>query len=457
MPKYLVSCCLLAVLAVGCSSSGKRGPDDDENDDPSGVSSYAQLSSVAKMIYDSVEAGEDVSSHIEGVFEAFGVPTLAADDIAGAQERMDAGLPFVTSNIVAHMATAYALGDLVGAESFSEGLIEQNVGLAYPYNQGGNELSPDFLGGMLYAFGASGSAQPDIPLQHGYVLPSLVWALGQERASRVEGGTPDPMWGDGRLDPLQFSLLSFTVFAKPARVSQTSRATAADGLTKGESFVVSKAPVVGIIAKKIIKEAIKDYAKDQLTSVLQDFLEVPLDPLEAASVSVCASLILYGHKTAMTNTPALLWHAPLAPNVTTVEMTLTFEDEYPESWRQNMARFASCEIPPKGPVSGKQVKWSVSSALERHGNYDVMQPITDDSGKAVASWRTVEDDIPETCRILTWQRDAVGATEAVVSGLLPGWSSVERTVTFLNPNTGNQGNAPLTVMYYKYDVSCHPD
>jgi hypothetical protein len=55
------------------------------------------------------------------------------------------------------------------------------------------------------------------------------------------------------------------------------------------------------------------------------------------------------------------------------------------------------------------------------------------------------------------QRDAVGATEAVVSGLLPGWSTVETIVTFLNPNTGGQGDAPLTVLYYDvaYDDPCH--
>jgi hypothetical protein len=45
----------------------------------------------------------------------------------------------------------------------------------------------------------------------------------------------------------------------------------------------------------------------------------------------------------------------------------------------------------------------------------------------------------------------------VVSGLLPGWSTVETIVTFLNPETGGQGNDPLTVLYYEVTVddTCH--
>jgi hypothetical protein len=91
------------------------------------------------------------------------------------------------------------------------------------------------------------------------------------------------------------------------------------------------------------------------------------------------------------------------------------------------------------------------------GAYDITGSVTDDLGSAVASWRTVRDDYPEACQVFEKQRDAVGAT--VVSGLLPGWSTVETIVTFLNPETGSQGNDPLTVLYYEVtiDDTCHSE
>jgi hypothetical protein len=214
--------------------------------------------------------------------------------------------------------------------------------------------------------------------------------------------------------------------------------------------------------KDQIKNKIKDKIEGDLTSAVQQIVEVPLDKKDAAKVSVCGSLILYGHKISITNTPDLLWHAPMTPNLTEVEMTLTFEDDYHNNWARAVlgsvvTDLTGCKFPRQGPIYDKPVKWDVSSGLRGHGSYDIMGTVTNDEGKAVASWRTVEDDYPEACHVFEKQRDAVGATEAMVSGLLAGWSTVETIVTFLNPNTGTQGNAPLTVLYYEVTVddTCH--
>jgi hypothetical protein len=404
------------------------------------------------MIYDAVEAGEDVAPHIEAVLEAFGVPTLAPDDADGALARIDAGLPFVTSRVVEEMAAAYAQGRLVDAQGFVEGLVEQGVELAYPFNVDGSELDSEILGAMLYSYTAAGEYDREVPLEEGTVLPALVRELGQERARRVTAEDAlDPVWGDARLDPLQFTLLSFTIFAKPAVATRALSVPRIRFLQSNAVF-------------DFIKDKLKDKAEDELTSTLQQITEVPLDKKDAAKVSVCGSLILYGHKVAMTNTPDLLWHAPKTPNVTTVEMTLTFEDDYHDNWARAVLGSAvtdltGCAFPRKGPIEGKPVKWSVSSDLEDHGSFDVMATMTNDLGEAVATWRTVSDDYPEACQVFEKQRDAVGATEATVSGLLSGWSTVETIVTFLNPNTGTQGHDPLTVLYYEVTVddTCHSE
>ena len=452
----------LLSFAVSCNSSSDPGNgntnDDDANDENVIVSTYAQVSDVAKLIYDAVQAGEDVTPHIEGVFAAFNVPVLQVDDVPGALERIDAGLPFVTTLMVQRMAEAYRETRLTDAKGFAEGLVEQGVGVAYPFNLSGDELTSDLLGAMMYSYTVSGEYEPEVPMEEGTVLPALVRALGQERAKRASDQFVDPVWGDGRLDPLQFTLLSFTIFAKP--VAPASYGSSA-GLTRTSHFQTN--PAADFIKDKI-KDQIKDKVEDEITSAVQGVVEVPLDKKDAAKLSVCGSLILYGHKLAMKNTPDLLWHAPKAPNVTQVELTLTFEDDYYDNWARAVLGSAvtdltGCAFPRKGPIEGKSIKWDVSSGLEGHGSYDITGSVTDDLGKSLATWRTVTDNTPNACQVFEKQRDAVGATEAMVTGLLPGWSTVETAVTFLNPNTGGQGNAPLTVLYYEVAIGdpCHAE
>ena len=451
-------------LAAACASNNDAS--DDGNDDGSAgsagsdgsggggnegaVSTFNEVASVATMIYDAVEAGEDVTPHIEAVLGAFGVPVLENDDTASALAQIEAGLPFVTTRVVTHMAEAYASGRLNDTKGFAEGLVEQGVGLGYPYNLGGDPLDSTFLGSMIYTYSTIGEVEPDVPMEAGYVLPTLVRALGQERARRSSADDVDPIWGDERLDPLQFTLLSFTIFAKPAAPPlriQSTKIRSAAGFIKG-----------------LITDKLKDTGEGVLVSGVQDFVEVPLDKGDAAKVSVCGSLILYGHKVAMTNTPKLLWRAPKTPNLTQVDLTLTFEDDYHDNWARAVLGGAvtdltGCTFPRQGPIEGKSITWSVSSGLEGQGSYDLMQSTTDEFGQAVASWRTISEELPPACQVFEKQRDAVGATQAVVSGLLPGWSTVETIVNFLNPNTGGQGDAALTVLYYDvaYDDPCHSE
>ncbi len=475
--KKLLAASLLVGAALSCGSSsgskvvdgaggdGSSGADSGGSDsggrpnNPGVSSTYAEVSSVAELIYDDVEAGEDVSPHIEAVLEAFGVPTLEADDVDGALERIDAGLPFVTTRVVEQMAAAYAQLRLVDVEGFAEGLVEQGVELDFPYDLGGAELNAELLGSILYSSVIGGEADPELPLDEGTVLPSLVRQLGQERARRKDL-QEDFLWGDGLLDPLQFTLLAFTIFAES---DEAERSLSGSPKLPSKFQFLQSNPGADFI-KDQIKSQLKDKVEGELTSALQGLTQVPLDKKDAAKVSVCGSLILYGHKVAITNTPDLLWHAPKKPNVTTIEMTLTFEDDYYDNWARAVLGSAvtdltGCAFPRKGPIEGKPIEWSVSSGLEGHGSFDVTPSITNDLGQATATWRTVTDHYPEACHVFENQRDAVGATEAVVSGLLSGWSTVETIVTFLNPNTGTQGHDPLTVLYYEVstDDTCHSE
>lgn len=466
MSKYLmkkielVLGCLVLSLAMSCGSdSAGGGPRDDDDDDQSetGVTTPNGIISIAQFIYDGVDAGEDMTPYIEGVFEAFDLPIIAADDTNAAHARVEAGEPVVTTRLVEHMATAYADRTFIGVEGYFEGLAEQGVGLAFPFDQSGAEPGEyaGIVGSLIYGYWSQVEGDGDVPMDKRLVLPSLVRALGQERARRAGATTyVEPIWGDNRLDPLQFTLLTASVFQKPAASER--------GETRGTRGLSSTAQFQTGGVGNFIKDQIKDKIEGDLTSAAQDYLEVPLDKQDAAKVSVCGSLIIYGHKITMSNSPNLVWHAPLAPNLTTVSLTLTFEDDYYDNWARAVLGSAvtdltGCKFPRKGPIEGKPIKWSVSSGLEGHGSYDLTGSTTNDLGQAVATWRTKNDPVKQACRVFENQRDAVGATEAMVSGLLSGWSTVEAAVNFLNPNTGGQGNAPLTVLYYEVEASdtCH--
>jgi hypothetical protein len=201
-----------------------------------------------------------------------------------------------------------------------------------------------------------------------------------------------------------------------------------------------------------IEDWIKDQLEDQVTGEIQDAIEVPLDKKEAAQVSVCASLLLYGHKLKVTNTPKLIYHRDgEKPWTTKVDVLLTFEDDYWGNYfqidRWVLENLANCKLPHRGPVEDKPLEWSISSGLRGHGNFDIIPSKTDGVGEAAASWKTVPETTPKSQRTFHNQRDAVGAIIVRTSGLVPGWSGLERIVNLLK-DTGNTGDAPLTVIYY---------
>jgi hypothetical protein len=268
----LLAVCLVVGTAFSCSSDSDKSNDssstDDKGDDAddsendadesaeddeadandadggaslSGVSTFQDVASVAKMIYNAVEANEDVAPHIKAVLEAFGVPVLQADDEDGALARIDEGLPFVTTRVVEEMAAAYAQGRLVDAEGFAEGLAEQGVELPFPYNLDESAtLDQAFLGGMIYSFAILGESQPDVPLETGYVLPTLVhsWAKSAAAASTQKhwiplGGTVGSIRCSSRCCRSRFS---------PSPRAQTSIRSRASGPRRASWATPSRTP-----------------------------------------------------------------------------------------------------------------------------------------------------------------------------------------------------------------------
>ncbi len=201
-----------------------------------------------------------------------------------------------------------------------------------------------------------------------------------------------------------------------------------------------------------IGDFIKDQIQGQVEGAVQGVIEVPLDKAEAAQVSVCASLLLYGHKMTVTTTPKLIYHNDGSkPWSTRADVTLTFQDDYWDNYlpidRWMLENLGNCKLPRRGTVEGKPLEWSVSAGLSDHGNFNITPSQTDGDGKASANWQTVPETTPEDQRTFDNQRDAVGAVIVRAGSLVPGWSGLEYIVGQLK-DTGNTGDSPLTVIYY---------
>lgn len=432
---------------------------------------FATLESVAKLLYDDIATiegepdGDEAAhidhlpSHIAGALEGLGFPFLDEDELDDdefekrAEELLADGVPFATTTSVYQLARAYDAGMLVDSEGYFEGLEDHGVTSLLGDLVGVG----DFVSSQVYSAGLSAAYEPDVPVEPTNITAVFLWVLGQERARRFGG--EDPMWGDGLLDPLQFTLLNYTIFSKAAADQRTREASFGPGFKPASpgKFIKGK-------AKDFIKDQFKDQAKDAATDVLQDILGVPLDPLEGAQVSVCASLLLYGHKVYLENDPRDIWRKRSGtPNSTTVSLLLNFEDDYSNNTKGQVAAFLSdCDLPPKGFVPGKPVEeWSVAGGIVEHGFYVEMDTETDELGEAHATWETFEDEYREDCRADDLENIIVdGVTQAKVSGLLPDWSTLETIVTFLRPGTGAEGEASLAVHYkeQRTDRNCHyPD
>ncbi len=415
--------------------------------DPAPTNSAQAVQNVAAIIYDALAAGEDLNPYINGVMTAFGVPPLGEADVTLAGTRFNQGLPLMFIPQVAELADAFNDGGFVSLDSFITAANNQGA------KQSGtdNPLTREYLTQKFADYAGEAQYEPD------QVLPAFVLALGKQRAARFPPKNIDPLWSDGLLDPLQFTLLLYSVsYSGAGPVSSQAPLPAGVVLQDTNvSFVngpIRPSRMASVAGSDPIGDFIKDQIQGEVEGAVQGVVEVPLDKVEAAQVSVCASLLLYGHKMKVTTTPNLIYHNDGSkPWSTRVDVTLTFQDDYWDNYlpidRWMLENLGNCKLPRRGTVEGKPLEWSVSDGLSGHGNFNVTPSQTDGDGKASANWQTVPETTPEDQRTFDNQRDAVGAVIVRAGSLVPGWSGLERIVGLLK-DTGNTGDSPLTVIYY---------
>ncbi len=447
------------------------------------LNSALALEGVATKIYEALAAGQDLAPYISGVMTAFGVPPLGEADLAVAKARLSSGLPLFFTPQASEMADAFNDGGFISLDSFIAAANDRGAtqkGTSLP-------LSRDYLTEKFSAY--TGKTQ----YATGQVLPAFILALGKARAAHLSATSPeaaseaalldplqrglrgqalppaalafearrakvlglqalDPVWGDGLLDPLQLTLMLYAVSYAgagplPAQALQ-------EPLTTPPELNAGSARLAGTLPDLNPAGYIRDQLRDAVTGEVQGIVGMPLEEQAAAQVSVCASLLLYGHKLSVTTSPDLIYHRQetgAVPSATRVDAVLTFQDDYRGNYfaidRWMLENVADCTLPGQGTVPGKPLDWSVSDGLSGHGDFDVPSSQTNLEGAGFAIWRAVAETTPVARRVFDNQRDAVGAVIVRAGNLVPGWSGLERVVGALR-DTGNTGDSPLKVLYY---------
>lgn len=412
------------VLIGGLVTIGCGGGDDADGTKPGGGYTTAGLRDAAHQLYTARDNREDLRPYVSAITNAYGVSISSASDGPALAAELATGSPLLLPPQIDDLAIAFDDGVLVSLDSF---VAEMDLRGA-TVEATGAPLSADFLGELASSLLAKPELGPD------ETLLAFVLALGQERATRLGTGI-DPVWGDRALDPIQFVLLLDAVLYSGADHPVSGPASVAPG---------SKAQSAGAVAGEV---------GGYLEGLAEQQLEIPITTESAAETSLCASLILYGYKTTLTVVPNPIWHHQLDGNVawtTQVTATMDFQDDYWNNYygpKKDIIDAAGCKLPKQGPVDdGLKVEWDASEPLSKHGSFDIAGATTKD-GKAMATFRAVEETTPAKKRLFENQRDAVGAVKIQASGALPGWSTLEWFVTNLK-ETGTSDTANLTILYY---------
>ncbi len=296
----------------------------------------------------------------------------------------------------------------------------------------------DWVSSQVYALGVTAASEPRRPAGPQQNISAVfLWALGQERARRFEG--LDPMWGDGRLDPPQFTLLNYTIFSTPGAQERLLQHGFVPDFQAGQPSARSSR------ARSKTSSRIRSRTKPRTSS------RTPcktcwkcrsIRQKERRSASARHSCSTATKSTWRTTPRRSGTRTPAHPTPPTAHLLLNFEDDYSNNTKGQVAAFLSeCELPPKGFVPGKPIKeWSVAGGSAATATTPRWTRLRTSLGTARATWETIEDNIKPSCRADDVMNHIVdGVTQAKVSGLLPGWSTLEAIVTTSAPRHGRRG------------------
>ncbi len=385
----------------------------------------SEIKAWSQDIYNALDNGQDLAPIIEDILAYF-APVFDTEDDSHEDlvyECIYAGVPFFLDAHSKDIAQGYSQGIMVDADSFFQSL-----------NQAGFDESTEII--MLdynnvwthiwfYIITDALMQERDEFYPH-EVLPALLYYLSLER-----GGSQPDAWGDGYLDPLQFTLLNY-------------------------AFNYAAIDMGGEVETAIFK---RKNIRRMVTGWVGRIIGVPTDYEEAAKECIIAPQYLYSYLIDLELDPDLIHKKQLEivdppdyESYATVQV-----DFYHETgpFRQRLLDYLEFELPENGPQPDKPVEWTLQTPimwrspedvdLSEHGEISSGEFNTDEEGKARATY-TAEDEIDEDQR--ETQTSDTGHIYVRIKDLMLGrMRGVERAVVAMNPEVGEDWQR-LTVNYW---------
>jgi len=427
------------------------------------------IRAAAGELYDSLETDEgdpaDVIRRIVTALDIYQDPYADQDTILA---RIEDGFPILLEDHILAMASAYQTGMLVTLDSFIETLQAWEIEGKTP---SGNITIEHFTDGF-----------EGLPEQDEYSLgelwPAFILHLGLERAAR-DDTLDDPVWGDGMLDPLQFTLFSNLVFMTAEDVNDVSHwgrqnplrqmgafaslipsylLTSRDnpGMPLNDmSLVESGVDITDLDWEEFIQKNFTKVIADRIRDYISSLVGLPFTRSEAIKAIICASVILYSHEMTLESEHVSVnrrWpENPPGSNPYQTQLTthLMFDFvPYNEASKFIIEYACGGPIPDPGPISGKPLEWFIEDDLPNHGNLDTKKNTTANDGNAHNMYTTLDEEVPRILR-KGMPKPAGGRVIVKASQILPDkWSFLELMVRDVH-HVG-QGAFYLVVQHYEF-------
>jgi hypothetical protein len=396
----------------------------------------AEVRAVASGLYDQIQQQQAVDpAEVSLLFSVFGISTVGSSNDTAFEAAIAAEQPFMLDFQVQAIANKLSQSWFVSWDSF----IAQMAGLGAVDNSG-QPLSRSYLSAQLAPLLTNDT------YQYSELLPALVLALGQERASR-SGGATDAVLGDDLLDPIQFNLMFYGCAMLP--------------LEPGPGLLPKPSPTTTHRPKDSPGPTLSGWAgkfgpglvRGAATGWIGDEIGFPLGYKDSPQAVVCASMALYSYDVQVTPDPARIWQRSNpagGPYQSQIIATVNFNFPENVAWPAQIALWVSgCDFPQNGAQNNVPVEWELTLELPQHGSLVQSDTVTWNGGQAKATYQAIDEPVPPALQAMTSPSAAIGYVYMRVLNVLPKWPQLETIVRLGNPSAA-AGESLLTVYYYKW-------
>jgi hypothetical protein len=403
-----------------------------------GKISADMLRALAAELYDTIDKSEEeLSGVIRDIVSALqlyqGIDVPAENIIA----LIDDGIPVFLEDHVILMSRGFKSGAFVTLESFLETLVDWEAFGLDPYG-------PITINHLRKGF--EGLVDRD-EYETVEIIPAIILLLGFERAFR-SGEIVDSVWADLLLDPLQFCLLSYTLFTAADETLNTPQQSLllelqADGSSSLEftaQSIITYSSINwrnfdwrGYLKKQF---TVEKFVKGKMEEFATKIIGLPIGKGQAVKAVIGASVLLYGHEFTLIAEPYTIWrrwpeNPGAKPYESEIVYTIIFNFVPYNDWSQIVVEYAIGQpLPNLGPAPDKRVTWSLGGEIVDHGSLHIFDQKTAGDGVALALFTAYDEKVPPILRNDRHNLDnAFGHVAVRVRDLLPfKWRYLELVV-----------------------------